>query len=210
MREKGTIEKKDVVSIVVPVYNAEKYLHRCINSLLSQSYNAIEIILIDDGSSDSCGLICEDYAKSDKRVKVYHQPNQGVSAARQKGVDEAVGEFICFSDSDDWMDSDAIKYMYEKAIEDNADIVFCDYWSDDLTGCHRVTQCPSGLNNRTIFIDFLSKRLRPNLGSMLFKNSFIKRSGERFALEISLGEDYLYVCKLLNHEPRIKHLSKAF
>lgn len=111
------------VSIIVPVYNAENYLERCVDSLVNQTYRDIEIILIDDGSKDNSGVICDRLAESDCRIKVLHCPNGGVSTARNRGIEIASGEFLSFVDSDDWMSVDA----YEKALACNSDVVYCDY-----------------------------------------------------------------------------------
>ena len=89
------------ISIIVPVYKVEKVLSRCINSILSQVYTNFEVLLIDDGSPDKSGQICDDYAKLDTRIRVFHQSNKGVSAARNKGLKEAIGEYVLFVDSDD-------------------------------------------------------------------------------------------------------------
>ena len=101
------------ISVVVPVYNTEKYLHKCIESILNQTFRNIEVILIDDGSVDGSGSICDEYKIKDERVKVFHQPNSGVSVARNKGIIESTGNYICFVDSDDYIDGD----YFEKAME---------------------------------------------------------------------------------------------
>lgn len=111
------------VSIIVPVYNAEKYLSECVDSLLSQTIEDIEIILVDDGSTDASPAMCDTYAAQDHRVKVIHKPNGRASSARNAGIRAATGEFIAFVDSDDWISPD----MYEKMLEPNADVCLCDY-----------------------------------------------------------------------------------
>ena len=92
-----------LVSVIIPIYKVEKYLAECIDSVINQTYHNIEIILVDDGSPDGCGAMCDAYAAQDERVRVIHCPNGGLSAARNSGVDIATGEFITFLDSDDWM-----------------------------------------------------------------------------------------------------------
>ena len=91
-----------LVSVIVPVYNVEKYLPRCLDSILQQTYKKWELLLIDDGSKDESGKICDDYAVKDERIRVVHTSNQGVSSARNKGLDAAIGEWIAFIDPDDW------------------------------------------------------------------------------------------------------------
>ena len=114
------------ISVIVPVFRAEKYLVRCVDSILSQSYSDLELILVDDGSPDSCPQICDNYARKDKRVRVIHQKNAGVSEARNAGLDAATGEYITFVDSDDWIDPEMYQKMMEKASEYDCDLVICD------------------------------------------------------------------------------------
>ncbi|MBR1443324.1 MAG: glycosyltransferase family 2 protein [Firmicutes bacterium] len=101
-----------LVSIIVPVYNVEKYISRCIESLISQTYKNIEIILVDDGTQDKSGEICEKYAKKDKRIVVYHKENGGLSDARNYGIEKSNGEYLSFVDSDDYVDFDYIEFLY--------------------------------------------------------------------------------------------------
>lgn len=117
-----------VISVVIPVYNVEKYLCRCIDSILEQSYKNLEIILIDDGSSDNSPKICDQYAKKDKRIKVIHKINEGVSAARNDAINIATGKYIAFVDSDDYVHSDFIKFLFNAICKYDADISVCSYW----------------------------------------------------------------------------------
>ena len=97
------------VSVIVPVYKVESYLRKCVDSILGQSFSDFEVILVDDGSPDNCGAICDDYATRDQRVKVIHKINGGLSDARNVGLDVAIGQYICFVDSDDWIEQDLLK-----------------------------------------------------------------------------------------------------
>ena len=94
------------ISVIVPVYNVQRYLRRCVDSILSQTFSNLEVILVDDGSPDRCGAICDEYAAADPRVKVIHKPNGGLSSARNAGIEAAAGEYLAFVDSDDWLDAD--------------------------------------------------------------------------------------------------------
>ncbi len=118
-----------LVSIIVPVYQVEKYIHHCINSILSQTYKNLEIILVDDGSQDACPQICDEYAEKDNRVYVIHQKNLGLSEARNTGIKIAQGEYIAFVDSDDYISSDMIQILLERAVCKNADISVCNYFT---------------------------------------------------------------------------------
>ncbi len=115
-----------MISIIVPVYNSEKYLDQCIQSILSQTYTDFELLLIDDGSTDSSGAICDKYAEQDSRVRVFHKENGGVSSVRNLGLDNAKGEWIGWVDSDDYIDAEMYEHMYNAAIQNKVDMVCCD------------------------------------------------------------------------------------
>jgi glycosyltransferase involved in cell wall biosynthesis len=119
--------KNELISIIVPVYQVKEYVEECINSLLNQTYSDIEILLIDDGSTDGSGEICDRYAEKDRRVKVIHQANKGLSAARNKGLDNAKGQYIAFVDSDDIVKASYIEVLYSLMAAYSADIAVCDY-----------------------------------------------------------------------------------
>lgn len=111
-----------IISVVVPVYDVEKYLYDCVDSILTQSFTDLELILVDDGSPDNCPSICDEYEKSDKRVKVIHQKNQGLSAARNAGINVAVGEYITFIDSDDMIHQEYLKMLYDTLIYNGGEV----------------------------------------------------------------------------------------
>lgn len=113
------------ISIIVPVYNVEKYLNKCLDSILAQTFEDYELLLIDDGSSDKSGNICDEYEKKDKRVKVFHKENGGLSSARNAGIDAACGEYIGFIDSDDYIDNDMFEQLYNDVTKNDADVAVC-------------------------------------------------------------------------------------
>ena len=115
-----------VLSIIVPVFKAEQFLHKCVDSILGQTLQDLELILVDDGSPDKSGSICEAYAKKDSRVRVIHQQNAGVSAARNAGLAIASGDYVGFVDSDDWVAADMYETMHGAAVCCSAEIVMCD------------------------------------------------------------------------------------
>lgn len=117
--------KNDLISIVVPIFNMEKYLKKCIESIINQTYTNLEIILVNDGSTDKSANICDEYKKIDKRIKVIHKENGGLSDARNNGIKIAKGKYIGFVDSDDWIDLNMYENMYNEMINSNADIVIC-------------------------------------------------------------------------------------
>ena len=124
----------DKVSIIVPVYNVEKYLGHAIESALEQTYKNLQIILVDDGSTDNSGNICDEYKQKDRRIEVIHKENGGLSDARNKGLDIANGKYIMFLDSDDFFEPNAVKTMYKEIKEKNADFVIGNYINTDPDG----------------------------------------------------------------------------
>ena len=116
------------ISIIVPIYNVEKYLEKCIKSILSQTYKNLEIILVDDGSPDKCGMICDKYKEIDDRIIVIHQENKGLSGARNTGLKNANGKYVCFIDSDDYINEHMIETLYENLIKTGSDISICDFF----------------------------------------------------------------------------------
>lgn len=114
-----------MISVIIPVYNVEQYIHKCLNSVLCQTYSNLEIILVDDGSSDNCPKICDNYAEKDVRVKVIHQKNAGISVARNVALEICKGEYIAFVDSDDWLEPTAYEDMMKMMKESDLNVVFC-------------------------------------------------------------------------------------
>lgn len=123
------MERKQLISVVVPVYNVEKYLRQCIDSILSQTYKNIELILVDDGSPDNCGAICDEYQKKYNNIKVIHKENAGLGMARNSGLEIATGDFVYFLDSDDYIANDEIEKLYKFAVFNGIDAVIPGYTS---------------------------------------------------------------------------------
>lgn len=124
----------DLISVIVPVYNVEAYLRRCIDSILAQTYVNLEIILVDDGSTDMCGAICDEYAEKDDRIKVIHKENGGLSDARNAGLNAFTGKYVTFIDSDDWIEKEFIGYLHQLIVDNNADLSVCDFNYIDSNG----------------------------------------------------------------------------
>lgn len=194
------------VSVIVPVYKAESTLRKCVDSLLAQTLSDFEVILVDDGSPDHCGMICDEYAKQDSRVKVIHQPNAGVSAARQVGVDNATGEYIVHNDADDWIEKNAFEEMYKVAKSDDVDIVICDFYEDDSI-CHK--QEPTALDYKTLQRDMVRK-IHGSCWSKLIRRESIIRYHITFPKGINFAEDTYFLCSLLQHDIKAAYLPKAF
>ena len=118
-------DEADLISVIVPVYNVEKYLDRCMKSILQQTYHRLEIILVDDGSTDASAAMCDAYARRDSRIRVVHKQNGGLSDARNAGLELAAGDYIGYVDSDDWIEPDMYEYLLENALKYQADIAVC-------------------------------------------------------------------------------------
>lgn len=118
----------ELITIVVPIYNVERYLEKCLTSIILQTYKNLEIILVNDGSTDNSLKICEEFKKNDDRIKIINQKNAGLSAARNTGINEATGEYIAFIDSDDFVSCKFIENLYKEALKNNCDIVCCDFY----------------------------------------------------------------------------------
>ena len=189
--------KHPKISIVVPVYNAEKYLRQCLDSILKQSFKDFELLLVDDGSKDRSGKICDEYAEKDKRVSVWHQENQGVSVARNVGLEHAQGEWIYFPDSDDIVVENALEIMMKMCVED-IDYVMCGYEVYDENGnCsyaiperqERVISREDALMEMFAPTDY---RYQGYLWNKLFRASIIRDNNLRFEKGIKFNEDRLY------------------
>jgi len=174
-----------VISVIVPVYNVEKHLRRCIDSILTQTFRDFECILIDDGSPDNCPVICDEYAVKDSRIIVIHQENAGVSVARNAGLLIASGEWIGFVDSDDWLEPEALKILIEKQIETNADIVRANmrHHFNNYT-IESVCNFPY-INNANPLVNYFLNGYNTLCATLYNANLF----HEYYVPEISIGED---------------------
>ena len=137
--EKVSKNIKPLISVIVPVYNVEKYLDRCVKSIINQTYKNLEIIIVDDGSSDNCPIMCDEYAITDERIKVIHKQNGGVSSARNIGINISTGDYIAFIDSDDWVEREYFQKLIETAMIGNYDIVQSSYFRVTGTLKEKIT-----------------------------------------------------------------------
>lgn len=177
-----------LISIIVPVYKAEKYLHRCIDSILTQSYGNFELILIDDGSPDNSGTICDEYAEKDNRVKVIHQKNAGVSAARNKGLDNSQGVWVSFIDSDDYIE----KSYYEHLIQFTNN----DWIIEGFKTQKHIEKINKSSFSDTDFLQFWDSHFHRLYSTVpwgkLYKKIIIQNNNLHFDSEIRLGEDLIF------------------
>jgi len=130
------LSNEAIISVIVPVYNIEKYIRKCIESITRQTYHNLEIILVDDGSTDESGRICDEYAKTDNRIRVIHKENEGLSDARNLGLENCMGKYIGFVDGDDWLEDDMYEFLYQTLNTHNADIAVCGHYLEDDGGVY--------------------------------------------------------------------------
>lgn len=197
------------ISVIVPVYKAEAYLHRCVDSLLAQTFQNFEILLIDDGSPDRSGEICDEYAKKDKRIRVFHKENGGVSSARQCGMDNARGEYTIHADPDDWVEPDMLQELYGKAKAEDADMVICDFYYEKQGKSVIERQKPSSLKH-TIVLSELFFKLHGSSWNKLIRREYFNKSGIKYPLELFYCEDLFVNACLLINDIRISYLPKVF
>lgn len=214
------------LSIIVPVYNVEKYLDRCVQSLLNQSLTNIEIILVDDESPDNCPAMCDDYAQKDNRIKVIHKKNGGLGYARNSGLEVVSGEYVTFLDSDDYVERDAYENLYNEAKTKNLDICYFKYrrFTDEGKFTATVTDGhPYYFNGRKQVDEFLLNMvginpIKPTQGHFwmsvcmgIFRLDVIKGSGIHFVSErLVASEDLIFHLHLLPHVERIGVLPNVY
>lgn len=193
-----------MVSVVVPVYNVEKYLKRCVDSILAQTEKQLEIILVDDGSTDSSGKLCDAYAKEHSHITVIHKENGGLTSAWIAGAKVAKGDYIGFVDSDDWIDPDMYQQMYEKAKEYNADMVCCglkkEFENSDRSPSYLIDRLQQEFYNRKeiaekivpVFLcdgSFDSRAIPASRAMKLYRRELISNNIKYCRDEVSIGED---------------------
>ncbi|MFD2742978.1 MULTISPECIES: glycosyltransferase [Sphingobacterium] len=214
------------ISVVVPIYNVEKYLDRCMQSLQNQTLKDIEIILVDDESPDNCPKMCDEYASQDPRVKVIHKKNAGLGFARNSGLSSATGEFVIFVDSDDWIDTTALSIMYNEAIKNNVDTVFCNHDLETNSGnfdtVHEIKENRL-LTSKNEIAQYLlnmigapASEANDRLYSMsvwhaLYSVDVIKKANILFFSEREfLSEDVLFHVQYLYYSQRVSLLDASF
>ena len=186
-----------MVSVIVPVYRAELYLDKCIKSILGQTYDNIELLLINDGSPDRSGEICDRYAQTDERIKVFHKQNAGVSAARNTGLMNAHGKWIIFVDSDDWLEVDCIEKCLKLINEYHLDFLQFGLKRVDDNG--RVLSA-DGKETAVLSAEeyIRTGKIGICVGGGIFKADIIQAANLRFDTDLKLGEDQLFVYRYIS------------
>ena len=200
-----------LVSVLMPVFNTKSYLDRAIGSVLTQTYNNIELIIIDDGSTDGSSAILDDYAKSDLRIVLIHQPNKGVAYCKKTMISEAKGEYVAFVDSDDWLDSEAIACMMDVALCEDSDLVISDYWVETPTNKEIVKQQPNRLFPHNVFHQLCKGEIHGVLWNKLFKKTeLLLEVAENLPEHITYREDTWICGHLLNNDIKISYIPRAY
>ena len=200
-------DEKTLISIIVPVYRTEKYLDRCVESIVNQTYKNLEIILVDDGSPDDCPKMCDEWAKKDKRIKVIHKENGGVSSARNIGIKSAKGKYIGFVDSDDYIE----KEMYESLIDvlnknKNLDYIYCDIYDAEKINNHSREDYKiiSKIEKIEAIFPF-----NASIWNGIFSRKIINENNIRFDENYFFAEDLIFLIQYLDKSSnKIIHFEK--
>lgn len=210
------------LSIIVPAYNVEQYLKQCVDSILLQEYRDYELILVDDGSTDATGKLCDSFAAKDERIRVIHKENGGLVSARKAGVNEAIGTYIGYVDGDDWIAPDMYAKLCEKAEKENADIVICDFYSFSETENNPVTQnMSSGTYDRNqlekdvypVMLckdEYFSFGFYPALWCKIFRTEIFREHQLRVEEKIKLGEDAACFYETMLDANKIVYLKEEY
>ncbi len=209
-----------LISVIVPVYNLEKYLVRCIESIIGQTYKNLEIILIDDGSTDTSGQIIDEFKKKDNRIKVIHKENGGESSARNTGLRMATGEYIAFCDCDDWMDPDMYETLAWELNQENIDMVASGWYKETDSSSQEIRNALP-VNSQVFGRDELLKYLYMRdsyrgfayMWDKLYKREILKDKDGNWILfreDLRLGGDVLYLAEVALNVKRAKYVDRAF
>mgnify|MGYP000362153697 CR=1 FL=1 len=182
---------KTIISIIIPIYNAEVFLSECIESVLSQSFKNYELILVNDGSTDNSLNICNHYSKKDSRIRIINGPNGGVSKARNKGINCAFGKWITFIDADDYLLQDALKILYEKALQTDADIILGNSLKLNKGNFNIIHKLENEVTH-----DVLLSIKHFALWGYLFKSEIISQNKLRFIEGLAYSEDRIFICQI--------------
>lgn len=204
------------ISVVIPVYNVEKYLSECIDSLINQTLKEVEIICVDDGSTDNSPQILDEYAKKDTRIKVFHQENKGVSVARNDGIKKVQGEYLTFVDSDDWLELNALEVLYNTAKKRKSDVLlfsFYSYYPNKLEKNNRLVPLKNIIkDSNTTFLESYKYILDTPMGTWakLYKTNLIQDNEIKFPPNIQCSEDRPFYIQSCINAKNISVLDEPF
>lgn len=199
------------VSIICPVYNAEKYIHRCVDSIIAQTLTDWELILVDDGSKDKSGAICDEYAQKDPRIRVIHKENGGVSMARQTGVEAATGEFLIHADPDDYVEPEMLEEMVSEIEHQGVDILVTDFYVDrNGKPSELKKQTFEGSTCKELSEEILFQRLHGSLWNKIVRQSCYRASAPQFFPGVNYCEDVLIWVQMSRFNVSVGYLPKAY
>jgi len=202
------------ISIVTPVYGVEKYIHQCLDSILKQTFTSWECILVDDGSPDNCGKICDEYAEEDIRFRVFHTENRGVAMARQLGVENVRGRYLIHVDPDDWIEPTMLKEMYEAIEEKGVDILVTDYYNDRTQVGGKLHVKHQNLKNihtsKELAESILLRRIHGSLCNKIMRYTSYKEVNPIFFQGINYWEDELIWAQMGKYPLSVGYVPKAY
>lgn len=200
--------QKPIISVIVAIYNAQKTLPRLIDSLKAQTMTGFEVLLIDDGSTDASGSICDEVSESDDRFKVFHKPNEGIGATRQFGIEHAQGEYSIHADADDWVEPDYLEKLYNKAMETGADMVICDFLIEHGNKTTYRKEQPVAFDTKSVINSLLCK-LNDGPCNKLLKRSVYLKNDIRYLPGYNFGEDQLFNLQFVLSGASVSYLPLA-
>jgi glycosyltransferase involved in cell wall biosynthesis len=193
------------VSVIIPVYNGEACISIPLNSLLKQTYPDFEVVIIDDGSTDSTKDVVEKYTSMDNRFKYYYQTNQGVSAARNKGMELSRGEFITFLDSDDFHEETFLDKMVDKIQRESADVCYCGH---NIVTPDKSKKRINKFKSKHVLIDYILDKVPVNTGGWMIRKKLIEEFDIKFPIGVSWGEDVEFFCEVLSRTDKITYVNE--
>lgn len=208
---------KLLVSVIIPVYKAESTISKCLDSFMNQTLSGWELILVDDGSPDMSGRICDEYAKNCEvlsdgkgKIRVIHRKNGGVSAARQTGLEASRGEYVIHADPDDWVEPNMLEVLYEKAKADDADMVICDFINEINGKTIYVVQEPTTLLPADVLNDLFGPKVHGSCCNKLVRRECVLKYNTYFPAGINYCEDVCFNVQILRHDIKISYLPEAY
>lgn len=199
-----------MLSLIIPIYNASTYLAFSLESLLSQPFQDFELILVDDGSTDASPSICDEYAAKDERIRVLHEPHSGVANSRQVGLEAAKGMYILYVDADDQVDPCMIADMYQVAVDQEADMVLCDYRELTHEGEVYRKQEPTALDGVAVLEDILDGKLYGALWNKMMRREWLLQTKAAFPQRLTMREDLIFLSQCLPYASKIAYIPKAY
>ena len=200
--------KSPQISVIIPIYNVERYLRQCIDSILAQTFTDFELLLIDDGSPDGCPAICDEYAEKDARIRVFHKQNGGVTSARNKGLDNAKGNWIIYIDGDDWIEPTYVEELYNEAINNEADIAICAFRFVYEDGSSVIEHPTIWDDNKQASLNRYIASIWTTACGSIQKSSLYKDNGVQSPKDLTFCEDFHLIVRLCYFADKVVSIDK--